>query len=180
MGARAFRWPVADVGAWIRLRLRLTSGDVVRLAAGHAVLTAWVTWYLAEEAWGSAPISASLTPLPPLVFAGTWGAGVLFVFAAAALLGARALDPPRVGPDPAALVPMGAATRLGLAWASAGVGLAWVAAATVPLYLALHEMGAFRLREVGACVAAYAVALTVGPALGVIVAGAFGRRRERS
>jgi len=162
---------------WSALGIRGQGATLAALALVHAVLVGWVAWYIAEAAWGSAPLSASPTPLPAAAFAGAWMAGAALLAAAGPGVGAGAMRGRWVGPDPTVALPVGAAARAGSAWIAAAATLAVVGLAPAPLYVALHAMGSFALEDAVRPLLVQAGAIALAPLAGIGIVAA---RRRRS
>jgi hypothetical protein len=141
--------------------------DLATLAALHAVLVAWVAWYVADAGWASTPISASLTPLPSVVFVSAWVAGSLVLLVTAPVLGAGAVRGGWVGPDPTLALPVGLATRTLSAWSAAVGGLTLVGLAPLPIYIGLYELGGIELSDIAWPVLAETGIIVLAPLVGV-------------
>jgi hypothetical protein len=134
---------VMPTTAWCQLLIRWGGEIPAALAALHAILVAWVAWFILEAGWASAPVSASPTPVSPVAFLGPAMAGAVFLLVLGPAMGARALAGPWTGPDPTSTLPVPDAARAASAWVASGSSLLVVALAPLPIYLALHELGAF-------------------------------------
>jgi hypothetical protein len=162
-----------------RFALRARGWAAPILAALHAALIAWVAWYLTEQRWASISTAASPTPLPPLVFRGSWIAGAIVLVAAGVALGADLRSARWQGLDPTLALPRGGLERVVSAWAASVVLLALAALGPVPVYLSLHELGAVRAMDVVPAILAQSALVVVSPLAGILVAGAWRRGEAR-
>lgn len=163
--------PVAATRALVVLdgrRLARAHGAApVALATVHAVVVAWVAWYVAESIRAAASLAASPTPLPPGVFRGAWLAGLVSAVLIGLVTGASALGRGWVGANPMRVLPLPPAAHLVAAWSSAVLVVAIVDLATLPVYVALYEMGAFAASDLATPTAAHIAAIVVAPLAGI-------------
>ncbi len=159
--------------------LRAWGGVIVAAVLGESVVVAGVVWYLVEFTWGSAPLSASRTPLHPATFTGGWLAAFIGSLTLAPLFGAAAMRGPWVGSDPTRALPIGHGSRLLVAWIAAAIAAAVVGVAPIPVYVALYEMGAFAPHEVGGPLGVSVTSIVVGPGIGILAGIALRHRAAR-
>ena len=140
------------------------------LAAAEALVAGWAAWYMAEALWGSTSAAASLTPLSPLAFGVAWGAGAVVLFTLAPLVGARAAGGQWIGGDPTRSTRARSSSLALSAWIDSVVVLSLASLAAVPVYVALHALGAIEASRAAPYAMAQAAGIVAAPVPGILLA----------
>lgn len=143
---------------------------VLGLAAAEALVVGWTAWYMAEALWGSTSTAASLTPLSPLAFGVAWGAGAVVLFTLAPLVGARAAAGQWIGGDPTRATRARSSSLALSAWIDSVVVLSLASLAAMPVYVALHALGAIDVPRAAPYVVAHAAGVATAPLPGILLA----------
>lgn len=157
-----------------RFLLRAWGGAIVSLALVEATAAAWVAWYLADAVWSGAPLSASRTPVHPVVFAGTSTAAIALATLVGVIAGRAATRRAWVGPDPTAVLPVSRVRRWFERWAMAAAVVAVATSGVVPVYVAIAELGGVTPHHAVRALVGHAAAIALAPLAGLAMTR-FGR-----